>query len=240
MTILDHSTGQYTGVRFNANCSIALDLFSVNKNIDSRNFISIEELERMKLCNYIKYEDRINIIAKNQWVKNKNHHNSISNGLTSIHVVNTESLRKSAKNPRGVLNESDFNLYFPDFGKQTMNFINYSNKLKKLIQKNNPINIDYLKNSYLPKLSSEMANYQFCRLTGCEYTPKFTREAHLTDIIKLHSQNRELLKGAIKQSYMVADVSINHLLGNDKTASIAKTNEQKQKAKVHERKLSYQ
>jgi hypothetical protein len=92
MTILDHRTGNYSGVRFNDNCSIALDLFSINKNIDSRNFISVEELKRMKLGDIVKSEDQICIIVKNQWADNKSHHNGASEGLAVIRVVNTESL----------------------------------------------------------------------------------------------------------------------------------------------------
>jgi hypothetical protein len=250
MTIFNHSTGSYTGVRFNTHCSTALDLFSINKNFDTRSFITVEELKRMKLDGNIKHEDQISIIIKNQWINNKNNHNSNSDGFTSIRVVNIESFLKSVNNPNGCLDEKEFNMYFPDFGKQIIKYQNYSNKFIELMQDNvNRIgNSDYsnkqitidTKNSYLPKLSAEMANYQFCRLTMHEYIPKFSKEDHLTDIINLHRKNHELLKTAITQSCHFADISINRLLDNKKTDTITKIVEQKQKVKVHERKLTYQ
>jgi hypothetical protein len=82
-----------------------------------------------------------------------------------------------------------------------------------------------------------MANYQFCRLASGNYVPKFTREEHLTDIIRLHRQNGDFLKSAIKQGYQMASSTINQLLGNKKAVSLSKTVEQQQKVKVHERKL---
>jgi hypothetical protein len=93
------------------------------------------------------------------------------------------------------------------------------------------------KNSYLPKLSAEMARYQFCRLTRREYSPNFNREEHLKDIINLHGKNHKLLTSAVKQSCFLADLSIKQLLGERKTIEMAKTElQQNQKTLIHKRK----
>jgi hypothetical protein len=246
MTIFDHNTGNYTGVRFNANCSMALDLFSINRNFGSRSFISVEELKRMKLDGNIKHEDQISIVVGNHWTKNKSHHNSVYDGFTSIRIVNMECLLKSFNNSIRGLTENDFTMYFPDYGKQILYQKNYSNNLVKSMQAhiNSTSNYDLAKskiaidtkNSYLPKLSAEMAHYQFCRLTRSEFIPKFSREDHLNDIITLHSKNHELLTNAIKQSCSLVDISINRLLGSRKAQDIHKTLEQKPNIKAHNRK----
>jgi hypothetical protein len=243
MTIFDHSTGNYTGVRFNINCSMALDLFSINRNYDSRSFISVEELKRMKLDGNIKYDDQINIIVKNHWAKNKSHHNSVYDGFTVIRIVNMESLLKHSNNSASGLTENDFLNYFPDFNNQMVYQENYSNNLIKLMQiynndAKNQIAAD-TKNSYLPRLTSEMAHYWFCRLTRSDYSPKFNRVDHLNDIIYLYSKNPQLLATAIKQSGNLLETSINHLLASRKATTINKTDQQNQRVIAHKRKHSY-
>jgi hypothetical protein len=137
-------------------------------------------------------------------------------------------------------------MYFPDFNKQISFYKNYSNNLIKLLQThiNSTDNYGFAKrqiaidakNSYLPILSAEIAHHQFCRLTRTEYIPKFSREDHLNDIINLNGKNPQLLASAIKQSSLMTDMLMNHLLGNRKTWEINESVVQNQKNKVHSRK----
>jgi hypothetical protein len=225
MTLVNPSTKKHSGVRFSANNAAALDLFSVNKNYGSRYFIAVDELKRMKLDKYIKYEDKINII--------KDHKSSIC-------IVNAESLLKTPKNPRGPLGENDFKIYFPDFDKQIPNFERYAeNKTGCLgtntkdpqtfnaIKTQNEMDV---KNSLLPKLSSEMIHLEYCRITKHKYTPRFSKEEHIADMIKLHNKNPWLLTEAIQQSGYIMDKSLNRIFGN---AIITKAKE-KTKQKQHE------
>jgi hypothetical protein len=247
MTIFDPKTGHYTGVRFPANVSIALDLFSIDKNIDSRSFITMKELKRMKLDSLVRHEDQISIVAKNHWIKGQASHNGPSGGLISLRVVNMESLLHTSGNNRRRLTEKDFDMYFPGFKDQIANYLSYTQKFIKLLQQNTgniegynnvkqQITMD-TGNSYLPELTAGMVQHMFCRLAKHEYVPQFSREEQQKAVLKLHKQNPELLKDAIRQCGHIVDKSLNRLFGNDISIKINNT-VHLQQTKNNTRKLS--
>jgi hypothetical protein len=232
MTVLDTTIGKYVGIRFPTNSAMAIDLFSASKNINSRGFITVNELERMKLDKYIKYEDIINISIQNKYTDKAMAHNKALGNSSVIRVVNIESLLKSEHNRRGHLTQKEFDMYFPDFKKQNYNYIQYSKKLVHQVSQNSKnieeyntikktINID-VKNSLLPKLTEEMIHSEYCRLIRKEYIPRFSKEDHLKDMINLHKKSPNLLKDAIQQSGYITDKSINRLFSNEMTARLNK------------------
>jgi hypothetical protein len=231
MTIFNQKTGHYTGVRFPANSSMALDLFSIDKNIDSRSFIPIEELKRMKLDNLVRYEDQINIVLKKHWTKDNVSHSGVPDKLISLRLVNMESLLKASGNNRNRLTGKDFDMYFPGFKNQITNYLSYTEKFMNLLQQNAKNTEGYTSakkqitmdtgNSYLPELTAGMVQHIFCRITRHEYVPQFSREEHQKAVINLHRKNPELLKDAISQCGHIVDKSVNRLFGNDLSKKVS-------------------
>jgi hypothetical protein len=135
-----------------------------------------------------------------------------------------ETFKRTNKYKAPILTEKEFNAYFPDFNNQSAMYEKMvsKNRVQLLDNSKKPeyqniikqIQLD-VSNSYLPKLSQEMFHAEYCRLTKKEYIPKFSKEEHLKDMIKLHKKNPDLLKEAIRQSGYIQDKSINRLFSQD-------------------------
>jgi hypothetical protein len=247
MTVFNKKTERYTGVRFPANCSLALDLFSVVNNIDSRSFVTMEELKRMKLDSLVRNEDQINIVLKKHWIKDNVSSNNNPHDLMSLRVINTESLLKTSKNSHRGLNRKDFDMYFPDFDKQIPNYLSFTEKFVKLLQQSTR-NKDYnnikqqiamdTNNSHLPELTAGLVRYEFSRIIKSEYIPHFSREDHQKTMIKLFRQNPELLKDAIMQSGHIVAKSIDRLFSNGISVNNSVKLQHSERTKENTRKLS--
>jgi hypothetical protein len=123
-------------------------------------------------------------------------------------------------------------MYFPDFDRQILNFELYAKDKTSSLDANtkdpqafNAIKTQNemdVKNSLFPKLNSEMIHLEYCRVTKQEYTPRFSKEEYITDIIKLQNKNPRLLAEAIQQSGYIINKSLNRIFGNE---IIARNNE---------------
>jgi hypothetical protein len=239
MTVYDRQTGKYTGVVFPMNTSAALDLHSINKKYNGRYFIPMDEIQRMKLDKYVKPQDQLFVCIQNRYTDKNMSHNNVFGNKSTIRLVNAESFL----HPKGPLTEKEFRAYFPDFEKQGLNFDHFSKKMTKQLEKNTSDETQFkkiklnktidVKNSHLPKLTEEMFHYEYCRETKTAYTPKFSKEEHLEDMINLFKKNPELLKEAIQQSGYIADKYTHRLFDENMLARTNKVIDNQQKDKFN-------
>ena len=239
MTVFDNTSNQHTGIRFPANTTVMLDIFSRQKNLSSRNFVTLDELKRMKLDKYVKYEDTVNIPMHGKFIDKNLAQNKAFGTSPSIRVVNVESLLKSKNNPRGALNEEMFKQYFPDFDKQKDMFNQYALKSVLQLKKNaenkeafstvtKQINIEK-RNSHLPKMTEELFHMEYCRKTKQTYIPKFSRDEHIKDMVQLYKKSPNLLKDAVQQSGYISDRSLNQIFDKDMMARVDRSLVEEQK-----------
>jgi hypothetical protein len=179
----------------------------------------------MKLDHLIRPDDIITISLQNRFT-DKYPYNTfpVLKNKSLLDLVNVETFRPTNHHKKTVLTEKEFDFYFPDFKNQRTMYSNIVSRNKTQLVINSKkneyqtiakeIKID-IKNSYLPKLSAELFYYEYCRQTNKEYTPRFSKEEHLKDMVSLYKKSPELLKDAIRQSGYIQDKSINLLFSQE-------------------------
>jgi hypothetical protein len=250
-TLFNSENNKYEGNIFSGNAGNALHLFSIKNNYKNNVFVTMEELDRLKLSKFIPVNKIALVNIQSKYDDKAMSINKIVGNKTTARFINIEELLNSK-----ALTEKEFKKYFPDFDKQKNLHTSYTEKQRNNFSNNysgkddqgkyseekeskfksslNQIKIER-EQCLLPKYTVELFHYKYCQSVGQKYIPQFSNEEHLKDMITLFKKDPQLLKTAINQAGYIMQKSLNTIFDNDQNTRIVNKENIKDKEKSNER-----
>jgi len=237
MTIRNPKTNECMGVTFAKTSSDLLDQHSVTMKYSGREFVTLDELQRMKLDKMVRTQDIIDLPLQNKYTDIQAVKGTPLQNCTNVKVVNIDSLCNNLARRNDALTDKQFAQFFPDHANQLDKFNTYSEKaLKQHHINRSQYSTEYqavtnankveIGGAMLPKLTEQKCKEEFARLTKTEYVPKFTAEQLKLEMIKFNKEHPGMMVEAIQQSDSITNKVMNRLVSDEMVTRAEKQRQQ--------------